>query len=178
MLSSIDNLIPWFGDMTELGGGILLLILAVATLIWGLVFERLIFLWVDFPGQANNVVRHWQAREEHHSWYAQQFRQRLLLHIKWSLQRNLGLMRVLIALCPLLGLLGTVLGMLDVFEDMAASGQNNPRSTAAGVSKATVTTMAGMVVAISGMLVSIAIERKATREQLRVTQSLSIDNHE
>ncbi|CAN0602343.1 unnamed protein product, partial [Ectocarpus sp. 12 AP-2014] len=42
--------------------------------------------------------------------------------------------------------------MLEVFDALAATGSNNPRSMAAGVSKATVSTLAGMVVAIVGLL--------------------------
>ena len=74
----------------------------------------------------------------------------------------MDLTRTLIKLCPLLGLLGTVLGMLEVFDAVAATGTNNPRSTASGVSKATVTTMAGMVVAITGLLVTSLVNRRIT----------------
>ena len=74
----------------------------------------------------------------------------------------------MIKICPLLGLLGTVLGMLEVFDALAATGANNPRAMAAGVSKATVSTLAGMVVAIFGLLANLLAERRAvsSREQL------------
>ena len=66
------------------------------------------------------------------------------------LETGLSFIKVLYVVAPLLGLLGTVLGMLEVFDALAATGSNNPRSMAAGVSKATVSTLAGMVVAIGG----------------------------
>jgi biopolymer transport protein ExbB len=178
MLSQLETLFPWFTDMAELGGDILLLILAMAAVMWALVSERLIYLWLEFPAQARSAVEQWAARQEHQSWCAQQYRERLLLHLKWGLRRNISLIRVLITLCPLLGLLGTVLGMLEVFDAMAATGNNNARATAAGVSKATITTMAGMVVAISGMLVSIVVERKASVLQLRMSQALPFSTKE
>ena len=65
---------------------------------------------------------------------------------------------------PLLGLLGTVTGMIEVFEVMAISGSGNPRSMAAGVSKATIPTMAGMVVALSGVIASTLLSRFAHRK--------------
>jgi hypothetical protein len=80
-----------------------------------------------------------------------------------------SLINTLIKVCPLLGLLGTVVGMLEVFDALAATGSNNPRSMAAGVSKATVSTLAGMVVAIVGLLAASrvserhAIERSASK---------------
>jgi len=71
-------------------------------------------------------------------------------------------------LCPLMGLLGTVTGMIEVFEVMAISGSGNPRSLAAGVSKATIPTMAGMVVALSGLFLNTWLQRKAqmSREEI------------
>ena len=59
--------------------------------------------------------------------------------------------KTLVALCPMLGLLGTVTGMIEVFDVMAAGG-GNTRGMAAGVSKATLPTMAGMVAAPLGLL--------------------------
>jgi biopolymer transport protein ExbD len=60
--------------------------------------------------------------------------------------------------------------MLEVFDALAATGSNNPRSMAAGVSKATVSTLAGMVVAIVGLLALSLSERRAVdaREKLPV----------
>jgi biopolymer transport protein ExbB len=69
---------------------------------------------------------------------------------------------------PLLGLLGTVTGMLEVFDAMAATGSNNARLMAAGVSKATVSTLAGMVVAIMALLTTTVIERRVALERDRL----------
>jgi biopolymer transport protein ExbB len=69
--------------------------------------------------------------------------------------------KVLVALAPLLGLLGTVTGMIEVFDVMAITGSGNARAMAAGISKATLPTMAGMVVALSGLFFTSNLERKA-----------------
>jgi biopolymer transport protein ExbB len=73
----------------------------------------------------------------------------------------------------MLGLLGTVTGMIEVF-DVMASGSGNARGMAAGVSKATLPTMAGMVAAISGMLFSVQLSRKIMDESEHVADSLEI----
>ena len=58
-----------------------------------------------------------------------------------------------------MGLMGTVTGMIEVFDVMAISGSGNPRSMAAGVSKATVPTMAGMVAALVAALLCFPLLR-------------------
>ena len=85
----------------------------------------------------------------------------------------MGIARTLIALCPMLGLLGTVTGMIEVFDVMAFGGGGNTRAMASGVSKATIPTMAGMVAAISGMILIVQIERFAENETERLADQLT-----
>ncbi len=59
-----------------------------------------------------------------------------------------------VVVCPLLGLIGTVTGMIEVFFVMAVTGGGDAKSMAGGVSKATIPTMAGMVGALSGIFAS------------------------
>ena len=176
MLALLDAYIPWFNDIVELGGNILIVILLVAALMWGLILERMGFLLVTYRGEASTARALWQQRPEHESWHAQKFRDHLRLLLLRRLKHNLSSIRILIVVCPLLGLLGTVLGMLEVFDGMAAMGSNNPRSTAAGVSKATVSTMAGMVVAISGLMASVFIERTVAAAEGKIGQLLSFEH--
>ena len=63
------------------------------------------------------------------------------------------------ALCPLLGLLGTVTGMIEVFDVMAFTGTGNPRLMAGGISKATLPTMTGLVISITGLFAITFLER-------------------
>jgi len=77
-------------------------------------------------------------------------------------------------LCPMFGLLGTVTGMIEVFDVMAVAGGGNARGMASGVSKATLPTMAGMVAAISGMLFSTQLERRAESESEHVASHLEL----
>ena len=81
-----------------------------------------------------------------------------------QLEDGLAYIRVLVALCPLLGLLGTVTGMIEVFDVMAVAGSGNAKAMAGGVSKATIPTMAGMVAALSGVYFGTWLEHKAATE--------------
>lgn len=161
----IDNFMPWLGDLLSLGGEILVLILLMAFLMWSLLCERIYYLYVLYPQQLRRAIRLWNARSEKSSWYALQYREHLRHRINSDLNRGFPLIATIIKICPLLGLLGTVAGMLEVFDALAMTGTNNPRSMAAGVSKATVSTLAGMVVAIFGLLGSKFIERRALSER-------------
>ena len=101
MLALIDNLFPWFGDMLELGGDILLLIVWVAAIMWTLIFERLVFFNLVFPHKIQMVNQLWLGRSEHKSWQATQFRQLMVSRLSRDMQRNLELIRTLVKLCPL-----------------------------------------------------------------------------
>ena len=168
MNAFIDRWLPGLADLLELGGPVLSMLLLIAAVIWALLFERFYFVNRLYPGALAYARESWRARREHQSWFARQHKQALVGTLTSSLNRNFPLIGTLIKICPLLGLLGTVLGMLEVFDALAATGSNNPRSMAAGVSKATVSTLAGMVIAISGLLANIFVERqsKAAQEHL------------
>ncbi len=79
------------------------------------------------------------------------------------------------ALCPLLGLLGTVTGMVTVFDAMATQG-GNARSMAAGVSMATIPTMSGMVASLSGVVGSTFLKRKVDFEIELFQDHLTMDH--
>lgn len=157
------------------GGWVLWSIFAATILLWTLMLERLWFLARVFPGQARQLQQRWLARRDRHSQAARQIRTAWLSNAQLSLNRSLPMVRVLIALCPLLGLLGTVTGMIQVFDVMAISGQGNPRAMAAGVSRATVPTMAGMVIAISGLFCLARLDQQARRAFQRLTDKLRHD---
>lgn len=68
------------------------------------------------------------------------------------LQRFLGLLSTIATISPLLGLLGTVLGMIRAFNVIASQGMGTPATLGGGISEALVTTAAGMTVAIPVIL--------------------------
>ena len=83
------------------------------------------------------------------------------------------MVKTLVALCPLLGLLGTVTGMIEVFEVMALTGSSSARAMASGVSKATIPTMAGMVSALSGLYFTVYLDRFSADEVERIEDHLT-----
>lgn len=138
-------------DFLEAGGGVLWVILFAAILMWGMILERLMFFRSEFPQLTQQVIADWRKRSDFTSWNAKQLRRALVSQVGREAERNVTAIKTIVALCPLLGLLGTVTGMIQVFDVMAALGTGNARAMASGIFKATIPTMAGMVVALSGI---------------------------
>jgi biopolymer transport protein ExbB len=75
----------------------------------------------------------------------------MISRLNGGMTSNLTLLRVLVPLSPLLGLIGTVSGMLEVFDSMALRGSADARTMANGVSHAMICTMTGLAVSITGL---------------------------
>jgi biopolymer transport protein ExbB len=163
-------------DFIELGGPVLRVIGLVTLFMWMLIIERLVYMRTGHKKLVRKAHNIWDLRTDYSSWQAHQIRNRIISQVSANSERNLALIKTCVALCPLLGLLGTVTGMIEVFEVMAISGSGNPRSMASGVSKATVPTMAGMVAALSGVAMTAYLETKARREREFIADELIIEH--
>jgi biopolymer transport protein ExbB len=73
-------------------------------------------------------------------------------HVTVALERNLNTLGTVAAISPLMGLLGTVIGMIKVFAVITAQGVGNPEVLAGGISEALITTATGLVVAIPSLI--------------------------
>ncbi len=98
-------------------------------------------------------------------------------------QQNIGLISLLATIAPLLGLLGTVSGMITTFSVIAEFGTGNAKALAGGISEALLTTQTGLVIAVPGLFICTFIARRATdllqrmqRFCLMISQSTLINN--
>ncbi|MGH8443004.1 MAG: MotA/TolQ/ExbB proton channel family protein [Nevskiaceae bacterium] len=150
----IDFLLAPFNavaDLVESGGVAVEWIFLSCVLMWTITIERWYFFKNKLPVEAQAMLAQWRARQDHQSWAAHQIRRAMISRLNVAMNANLGILRVLVPLCPLLGLLGTVTGMLEVFDSMAARGSADARAMASGVSQAMVCTMTGLAVSVSGI---------------------------
>jgi len=161
-------------DFMEMGGTVLYVIGLLLMFMWVLIFERLIYLRYGHKRLVAAAQQIWEGRSDHKSWQAHQIRMRLVSQVSAQVERNIPMIQTCVALSPLLGLLGTVTGMIEVFDVMATSGSSSPRSMAAGVSKATIPTMAGMVAALSGVAMGTYLQRKVGRERALLADHLVV----
>ena len=78
-----------------------------------------------------------------------------------GLQRGLGALATIVGGAPLLGLLGTVLGMIQIFGVVATAGSNLAEGLAAGIAQALITTAAGLIIAIPALFTHSYLEARA-----------------
>lgn len=75
-------------------------------------------------------------------------------------RRHLALIRALVQVLPLLGLLGTVIGLVHTFEGIALFGENQRRAIADGIAEALLATLCGLATALSGLLACTRLEAR------------------
>ncbi|WP_198043543.1 MotA/TolQ/ExbB proton channel family protein [Ketobacter nezhaii] len=161
------------GDFAEQGGATIWVLLVVCMLQWALIVERILFYGFTFRRRELALLTAWRERCDHHSWRARKIRDQLVAQAGMELRSALPLLKTLIALCPLLGLLGTVTGMVSVFDVIAVTGTSDAQAMAQGVYRATIPTMAGLVVAISGIYFAAQLQRWADLRIARFNDGLS-----
>jgi biopolymer transport protein ExbB len=96
-------------------------------------------------------------------------------HESRKLQRYLGTLGTIVGISPLLGLLGTVTGMIEVFDTIALAGTGQAAQLSSGIAEALITTAAGLLIAIPALVAYNYFSEKADvivtsleRESLRV----------
>ena len=154
------------------GGGVLYFVAMAVFLMWILMIEKFWFLSATYPKIKRDVIANWDARTDTTSWYAHRIRDTWISETTEVLDARMITIKTLVAMCPLIGLLGTVTGMIAVFETMATQGTGNPRLMASGISMATIPTMAGMVAALSGVFFSSRLDAKVKMAKAKLIDSL------
>ncbi len=154
----------------ERGSGLLLILTGIIFVMWGLILERLVYLNSEHPAEVRRALSAWQARSDRDSWHSEQIYDALVSRLSIRLQAGIPMIKTLAALCPLLGLLGTVTGMIYIFDAVSIVGSGSARAVADGVSTAIVTTMAGLVGALSGIFPAAMLARLA-RSRVRLLRA-------
>lgn len=160
-------------DFMSAGGLVMWVLAGLCVVFWTLVFERFWYMRRVFPLWVGERRLAWQQVLQDDSGNWQRAVRSAWLAQAWQhLVGPLRLSKTLVAMCPLLGLLGTVSGMVAVFDVLAINGTGNPRGMAAGVWQATLPTMAGMVLAITGLFSLARLERDARQALERLADQL------
>lgn len=146
------------------GGWIVYALLLASLLMWATIIDRWWYFKRVLPGESEAVLAQWRARSDHKSWHARAIRQMLISRLNAGMTANLQILRVLVPMCPLLGLIGTVTGMLEVFDSMSLLGNADARSMASGVSHAMIATLSGLGVSITGLYPLYYFDSRARQE--------------
>lgn len=136
------------------GGWTLWVMFAVSCLVWARLMERSFVLRRHFPGRKAYLLQ--QSQEQ------QGVLARILAE---DLQEGMDSARTMIAALPLLGLLGTVAGMIESFDALAIFGNSNVKALSGGISQALISTMVGLVTSLAAMYVEGAVTMRIMAAQ-------------
>jgi biopolymer transport protein ExbB len=171
-MSSLYGLWESVRGFIATGGDVLYVVAAALFLMWILMIERYWYLASVFPKVKKDIITKWDNRQDTTSWYAHRIRDYWISQASDDLNAGIVVIKTLVVMCPLIGLLGTVTGMIGVFDTMATQGTSNARLMAAGISKATIPTMSGMVAALSGLFFSARLEARVKMAREKLIDSL------
>ncbi len=165
------------GDLREFfeaGGPVLWGILLVTMIMWTLIIERFWYFKNLMPSLTNDAFNQWSVVSNKGDWYSMRIRDQIISEVSAETKKFILTIETMMQILPLLGLLGTVVGMIKVFDVMTFFGTGNARLMASGVSQATIPTMAGLVAAISGLYIANLLKRKADDEINKIADQLTI----
>ena len=167
--------LPEIREFFEAGGPVLWGILMVTIIMWTLIVERFWFFQYLLPQKRVKIIDEWGSVNNKGDWFSMRMRDQMISEVSTETKRFLLTIETMMQILPLLGLLGTVVGMIKVFDVMTFFGTGNARLMASGVSQATIPTMAGLVAAISGLYIANLLKRKADDEIASIADQLIID---
>ena len=159
-------------DFFDRGGPVILILFLVAIVMITLLVERTIFFLNDLKKLSDDRVNEIKTCPSDNKWVKNKVKVRNISILNSESSKNLLMIQGLIALCPLLGLLGTVTGMIEVFDIMAITGTGNARAMASGIARATLPTMTGLFISIVGLFLLTAIKSSIEKATLEVKHTI------
>ena len=96
------------------------------------------------------------------------------IEVRYSLEKNLTMLGTIATISPLLGLLGTVVGMITAFTGLTESSGANPDLLAAGISQALITTAFGLLIAVPGLVLHKYFEQKINYLLINLQKEVSL----
>jgi biopolymer transport protein ExbB len=176
----------------EDGGWVMIPLIVVSVLMWVLIINRTFFFRSlyrknisrekagqylqegsapdpkTYRGAISLLVRLYVERRTGEPEIDSQILDETVMVIVSSLDKYLAVISVLAKISPLLGLLGTVTGMITTFDIISIFGTGNAKAMAGGISEALITTQTGLMIAIPGLYMSNFLNRRAENLKSRV----------
>jgi len=163
MFDFIDSILAFI----DKGGDVLWLIFGLSFVLWFMLSERFLYLKIYAQNSYKEKIQEYKRLNNNLSWQSTKIKEQLVNSYKSELISSLSIRKTLLVIAPFLGLLGTVGGMIEIFDVMAMTGSSDAKAMASGVSKATIPTLAGMVVSISGIFL---VSRYESMVKIRLTK--------
>ena len=173
------------------GGIVMIPILAVSFFMWLLIINRMLFLHglyiknisrdkagelvktnqvpeKKYQGVNSLLVREFLSARSHDPDLDDFILDETVVRLISTLDAHLATIRILAGIAPLLGLLGTVTGMMSTFDVITIFGTGNAKAMAGGISVALITTQTGLMVSIPGLYMSGFLTKRAENLKYRI----------
>jgi biopolymer transport protein ExbB len=134
-------------ELVQNGGPIMVVLLIMNLLGMAVIIRKIFTCFLAGPQLVQIRAELREFKSPWHDWSMEILKTRISLKCQ-PFKKGLLWIRLIATISPLLGLLGTVLGLLITFETLSRSGQMNPELFSRGLYQALFTTVAGLVVAI------------------------------
>ncbi len=192
MIQLFQNHIFRIETMIEAGGFVMPPLIALSVVMWILIIHRVFFFrrlyrknmtrkkaakylkegrypnFKTYRGATALLLTRFLDRKSNNAGLNKFILDEAVLDLISSLNRYLSLIGVLATLAPLLGLLGTVTGMMTTFDVISVFGTGNAKAMAGGIKEALITTQTGLMVAIPGLYMSHFLNRRAENLKQRI----------
>ena len=155
----ISEIFRTYSNFINQGGPVVIILFLISIYLFILISVKFKFLFFDIDVIKNKFVKDYNSIENDQ--YLLLNQSILKSDFKNIVIKDFYIIQTLIALCPVLGLLGTVTGMIEVFDVVSFFGTGNARALASGITKATLPTMTGMAISIIGLLTYTVLNSKS-----------------
>tara|TARA_B100001093_G_scaffold296420_1_gene282626 strand:+ start:1937 stop:2449 length:513 start_codon:yes stop_codon:yes gene_type:complete len=141
----------FLSELITRGGPVLYLLFILTLIIFYILFNKYSFIFFDKKTWSSSKLDKFIDENPPETTKLFFVEKTFLSEFRRDSFSNIKLLDGLIGMCPMIGLLGTVYGMIEVFEVLSFLGTGNPRAMSSGVAKATIPTMASMVITLFGL---------------------------
>ena len=155
----ITDIFKTYSNFLYQGGPVVLILFFISIYLFVLIFAKFKKLFFDIHIVQNEYKEN-LSQIKNDEFYLLNL-SALKSDYKSLVNKDFYIIQTLIALCPVLGLLGTVTGMIEVFDVVSFFGTGNARALASGITKATLPTMTGMAISIVGLLTYTVLTSKS-----------------
>jgi biopolymer transport protein ExbB len=180
----------WFEQVVsyfDAGGCVIVLLMGLSIWMWTLIIVKLKEIYTyrrteiplnecfvrlkqgrDIPGWQGQLIKNFVSRRSFEPEIDQKLLHTLACKYYLAIERHIKTILVLAGTAPLLGLMGTVTGMIASFEVISLFGTGNAKALSSGISEALITTQIGLIVAIPGLFMGNFLLRRAEQLKARI----------
>ena len=160
-------------DYLHQGGAIIIPLILASVWMWSLIVKKMLVIYrfrkrfgirgLETKKFPKPIAKQFESQKTDNPEINKKLLGTIVNRMQMDLERHINTVFILASVAPLLGLLGTVTGMISTFDAISRFGTTNARAFAAGISEALITTQLGLVVAVPGLFMGHFLRRRTDK---------------